>query len=138
MQNENRHQKELKSAVIRGRANELQKEQLETWSREIGEDKTHYMLEGIALRHEFFEELPKNIPAQLGNYTSNDLGDVELELEEALKRVNELSVWADFPNAVKGQKTEKEFYAQIIKWLLDRVRNSGKHGDKNIKNIYLR
>ena len=30
MQNENRHQKELKSAVIRGRATEFQKEQLET------------------------------------------------------------------------------------------------------------
>lgn len=133
-----RMQKETKSAVIRGRATETQKKQLEAWASEIGEDKTKYMLEGIALRHEFMKEIPiDNMPKKFGNYISPDLGDIELELESALKYANELMVRADYPDAVRGQKAEKEFYIQIIKWLLECVRNSGNQGDKNRKRIYL-
>lgn len=116
----------LKSVDIRARVSEQQKKQFLKWAKDANESISQYILEGINLRHDFLKQLPANLEAKhLGNYSSIDLGAALDYLKWSLQEVEKLRTDSDI--------IEKEFYKQLLKWLIETMQKSGKIGDQNNK-----
>lgn len=124
----------LKSVDIRARVSEQQKTQFLKWAKDANESISQYILEGINLRHDFLKQLPANLEAdQLGNYSGIDLGAALDYLKWSLQEVEKLRTDSDIIEKTNSQEVEKEFYKQLLKWLIETMQESGKIGDQNNK-----
>lgn len=117
----------VKNEAIRARVTKVEKEEIQTWADEAGEDVSAFLLNGARSRHYALNKLPIGAEdsTDFGNYSSISFGLLVDNLNEVLMNINRCL----FENS-----KEKELYAQSVQWIIQKMEASGEKYDSEHKN----